>query len=101
MKPVEMIEYLLGNNTHAGDIVLDSFGGSGTTLIAAERLQRKCRMLELDPCYCDVIVQRWQDYTGQVAVHAAIGASFADRRAAMPPPAVQTSVLPEVAAAVA
>ena len=50
------------------DIVLDLFGGSGSTLIAAEKLNRKCYMMELDPKYVDVIIKRWEDYTGQSAV---------------------------------
>lgn len=68
MKPVALFEYLLLNNTKGGDIVLDSFGGSGTTLIAAEKNGRMARLIELDPKYCDVIVSRWQSFTGQQAV---------------------------------
>jgi len=56
--------------------VLDLFGGSGSTLIAAESCGRAARLLELDPCYCDTIVRRWQDYSGQTARRAADGASF-------------------------
>lgn len=67
-KPVGLIEYLMGNNTKKGQRVLDTFGGSGTTLIAAEKTGRKCFMMELDPVYCDVIVQRWEDFTGKKAV---------------------------------
>ena len=67
MKPVALFQYQMANSSKPGDIVLDSFGGSGTTLIAAERLRRKARLTELDPAYCDVIVQRWEDYTGQTA----------------------------------
>ena len=67
MKPIALFEYCLGNNTKLGDTVLDSFGGSGTTLIAAERLKRKARLMELDPAYCDVIVKRWEDFTGNTA----------------------------------
>lgn len=70
MKPVALFEYQLLNNTKGGDIVLDSFGGSGTTLIAAEKNGRVARLMELDPRYCDVIVKRWQEFTGQVAIHA-------------------------------
>jgi len=68
MKPVELIEYLLLNNTKGQDVVLDTFGGSGSTLIAAEKNNRICRMMELDPKYCDVIVKRWEDFTGQKAI---------------------------------
>ena len=67
MKPVALIEYCLGNNTQQNAIVLDSFGGSGTTLIACERQHRHARLMELDPAYCDVIVKRWEDFTGKKA----------------------------------
>lgn len=67
MKPVALFEYQLLNNTKGGDIVLDSFGGSGTTLIAAEKNGRVARLMELDPKYCDVIVKRWEDFTGKTA----------------------------------
>lgn len=67
MKPVELIEYQIGNNTKGQDIVLDTFGGSGSTLIACEKTARDCRMMELDPKYCDVIIKRWQDFTGEQA----------------------------------
>lgn len=63
MKPVELIAYLIKNSTKPGDIVLDTFGGSGTTLIASEQLGRKCLMMELDPHYCDVIRKRWWKLT--------------------------------------
>jgi site-specific DNA-methyltransferase (adenine-specific) len=59
MKPVELFEYQIKNSTKAGDVVLDLFGGSGTTIIAAERCGRKARVMELDPKYCDVIRKRW------------------------------------------
>lgn len=68
MKPVDLFEYQMANSTKQGDIVLDSFGGSGTTLIAAERIHRKARLMELDPAYCDVIVKRWEDFTGKKAI---------------------------------
>ena len=67
MKPVELVEYCLENSSKLSDIIFDAFGGSGTTLIASEKLHRKCRMLELDPHYCDVIVERWEKYTGSKA----------------------------------
>ena len=76
MKPVELFEYQLLNNTKGADIVLDSFGGSGTTMIAAEKNGRHSRLMELDPKYCDVIVTRWQNFTGQKAVHEASGKTF-------------------------
>lgn len=65
MKPVKLIAYQMGNSTKKHDIVLDLFGGSGTTLIAAEQLGRKCRILELDEKYADVIVKRYEALTGQ------------------------------------
>lgn len=70
MKPVALFEYLMLNNTKGGDVILDSFGGSGTTLIAAERNGRVARILELDPQYCDVIVKRWEQFTGKNAHRA-------------------------------
>lgn len=68
MKPVELFQYQMANSTKPTNIVLDSFGGSGTTLIAAERISRHARLMELDPIYCDVIVKRWEDFTGNTAV---------------------------------
>jgi site-specific DNA-methyltransferase (adenine-specific) len=76
MKPVALFEYQMLNNTKGGDIVLDSFGGSGTTLIAAEKNGRIARIMELDPKYVDVIVKRWEDFTGQKAVLEATGEPF-------------------------
>jgi len=67
MKPVALIEYQLLNNTKGGDVVLDLFGGSGTTLIAAEKNGRTAMIMELDPQYCDVIVKRWENFTGKKA----------------------------------
>jgi len=78
MKPVALFEYQLLNNTKGGDIVLDSFGGSGTTLIAAEKNGRTAMIMELDPRYCDVIIKRWQDFTGKQATHAETGKPFAE-----------------------
>jgi hypothetical protein len=66
------------NNTKGGDLVLDSFGGSGTTLIAAEKNGRVARLMELDPKYCDVIVTRWQQFTGKHAHLEADGRSFTE-----------------------
>ncbi len=67
MKPVELIERAVLNSSKSGDIVLDGFGGSGSTLIACEKNNRKARLMELDPKFCDVIVKRWEDYTGNKA----------------------------------
>ena len=68
MKPVALFDYQIKNNTKGSDIVLDSFGGSGTTLIACEQNKRIARVMELDPKYCDVILQRWENLTGKKAV---------------------------------
>lgn len=67
MKPVELVERAINNSSKLGDIVLDGFGGSGSTIIAAEKTGRKARLIELDPKFCDVIVRRWEEYTGQKA----------------------------------
>lgn len=64
MKPVELFARLIANSSRKGDIVLDIFGGSGTTLIASEQLERQARLMELDPHYCDVIIARWEKLTG-------------------------------------
>lgn len=68
MKPVGLFDYQIKNNTRESDVVLDLFGGSGTTLIACEQNGRKSRLMELDPKYVDVIVNRWQELTGKEAV---------------------------------
>jgi site-specific DNA-methyltransferase (adenine-specific) len=78
MKPVDLIEYQVKNSSKRGDTVLDLFGGSGTTLIASEKTGRTARLMELDPRYCDVIVRRWQNFTGQRAAHAETGDPFPD-----------------------
>ena len=67
MKPIPLIAYQIENSSKEGDLVLDMFGGSGSTLIACEKLGRKCVTMELDPHYCDVIISRWEDMTGQRA----------------------------------
>lgn len=77
MKPIGLIEKIwLWYKIKDGGIVYDGFGGSGSTLIACEKTNRHCRMMELDPKYCDVIVKRWQDFTGKQAVHAETGKTF-------------------------
>jgi len=68
MKPVELVERALTNSSKSGDVVLDLFGGSGTTMIACEKMGRKSRLMELDPKYCDVIVRRWEEFTGKQAI---------------------------------
>lgn len=76
MKPVELVERAIRNSSRPGDVVLDPFGGSGTTLIAAEKAGRVARLIELDPKYADVIVRRWQDWTGRQAMREADGMAF-------------------------
>ena len=76
MKPVALVERAIRNSSKTRDIVLDPFGGSGSTLIACEKTGRQARLMELDPKYCDVILQRWQDWTGAMAVLEEDGRSF-------------------------
>ena len=68
MKPVALYERQINNSSRAGESVLDLFGGSGTTVIACEKLRRRAFVMEFDPHYCDVIIKRWEDYTGGKAV---------------------------------
>lgn len=67
MKPLKLMGRLIRNSTRPGEVVLDLFGGSGSTLMAAEQLGRVCYSIELDPCYIDVIIKRWEEYTGEKA----------------------------------
>jgi DNA modification methylase len=76
MKPVELVERAIRNSSRPGDVVLDPFGGSGTTLIAAEKSGRVARLIELDPKYADVIVRRWQDWTGKQTTRESDGLAF-------------------------
>ena len=76
MKPVELVERAIRNSSRPGQVVLDPFCGSGTTLIAAEKSARVARLIELDPHYADVIVRRWQDWTGQQATRASDDVTF-------------------------
>jgi DNA modification methylase len=89
MKPVELVERAIRNSSRPDDIVLDPFGGSGTTLIAADKAGRRARLMELDPRYCDVIIRRWQQWTGKNAVRAD-GVEFDSLEAA-----VMTGLVPE------
>lgn len=82
MKPIELVERAIRNSSKSRDIVLDLFGGSGSTMIAAERAGRRARLIELDPKYVDVIVQRWQRLTGGSAVHSATGQKFSESKRA-------------------
>jgi DNA modification methylase len=76
MKPTPLIERMLKHSARPGDLVLDPFGGSGSTMIAAERMGMCARLIELDPKFADVIVRRWQEYSGRKAVHAATDKVF-------------------------
>ena len=76
MKPVDMLKNQIRIVSNAGGVVLDYFGGSGSTLIACEKTARDCRMMELDPKYCDVIIKRWQDFTGEGAIHEESGKTY-------------------------
>ena len=78
MKPIELIERAIGNSSRQGDIVLDPFGGSGSTLIACQRTRRRARLIELEPRYVDVIVRRWQEFTGKSAMLEGHGGTFAE-----------------------
>ncbi len=78
MKPVSLVERAIQNSSRKGDLVFDPFGGSGTTLIAAENTGRKATLLELDPKYVDVIVERWQQFTGQTAMLDGTDQTFAE-----------------------
>jgi DNA modification methylase len=82
MKPVELVERALRNSSKAGDIIVDFFGGSGSTLIACEKTGRISRLLELDPKYVDVIVTRWQKFAGKSAIHEETGKTFDELLAA-------------------
>ena len=68
MKPLKLLERLIKNSSRPGELVLDTFGGSGSTMMTCEQLNRTCYMMELDPIYCDVIIKRWENFTGQKAV---------------------------------
>ena len=77
-KPSALIEWFFDKWGSKGDTVADLYGGSGSTLIAAEKTSRQARLMELDPKYVDVIIKRWQDFTGKIAVHAETGKPFAE-----------------------
>jgi DNA modification methylase len=80
MKPVELVERAINNSSRAGDLVMDPFGGSGTTLIACERTGRRARLIEIEPKYVDVMVQRWEEYTGKKAVREGESGTFNEIR---------------------
>ena len=80
-KPVELIEKALNNSSKSGDVVIDCFGGSGSTLIACEKLARESRLMELDEKYVDAIILRWQDFTGKEATHEETGKTYKQMKA--------------------
>ncbi len=80
MKPVELVERALANSSRRDDVVADLFGGSGSTLIACERLGRQARLMEIDPRYADVIIRRWMEFSGGKAVLDADGRNFEEIR---------------------
>jgi DNA modification methylase len=77
-KPVGLVERAINNSSKGGDVILDLFGGSGSTLIASQKIGRHARIMELDSKYCDVIVKRWQEFTGKTAYHEVTGEAFAE-----------------------
>ena len=76
MKPVELVERAVMNSSRQGEIVLDPFAGSGSTLIACEKTGRSARLMEIDPRYCDVIIRRWKEFTGKEACLGPGGPTF-------------------------
>ena len=76
-KPVELVERAVLNSSEKGGLCFEPFGGSGSTLIAAEKAGRRANVMELDPKYCDVIVRRWQEFTGKAATLDGDGRTFA------------------------
>lgn len=95
MKPVALVERAVLNSSKRGDIVLDPFGGSGTTLIACDKTGRRARLIELEPQYCDVIITRWQEFSGHEATYSPTGETFAEvsRKRMLPESALLTSSL--------
>jgi DNA modification methylase len=80
-KPVELIERALHNSSKTRDTVLDPFAGSGSTLIACERTGRQARLIELDPHYCDVVIQRYMDFSGKPVYLSSDGSTFEQTKA--------------------
>jgi len=76
--PIKLVEEGIKNFAPHGAVIIEPFGGTGTTAIAAEKLGCKAHLMELDPKYCDVIIKRWQDFTGKIATHADSGKPFAE-----------------------
>ena len=78
MKPVALVERAIRNSSKTRDVVLDPFGGAGSTLIACEKTGRQARLIELDPKYVDTIIFRWQEFSGGTAVLDGDGRSFGE-----------------------
>jgi DNA modification methylase len=78
MKPVELVERAIRNSSKTRDTVLDPFAGSGSTLIACEKTHRQARLIELEPRYCDVIIRRFEEFSGKRAVLEGDGRAFAE-----------------------
>jgi DNA modification methylase len=76
VKPVALVADAIRDVSNRGDVVLDPFGGSGTTLVAAEKTGRAARLVEIDPAYCDVVIRRWEKLTGKDAVLGETGETF-------------------------
>ena len=76
-KPVDLISDAIKDCSKRNDLVLDPFGGSGSTIIACQKTGRRARVIEIDPLYCDVIIRRWQEFSGGIATHQPSGLSFA------------------------
>jgi DNA modification methylase len=76
VKPVALVADAIKDCSHRGDVILDPFSGSGTTIIAAEQTGRRARTIELDPQYVDVAIRRWEAFTGKPAIHHATGQTF-------------------------
>ena len=95
MKPVELVVRAIANISKPGGTVLDAFGGSGTTVIAAEKTGRRARVIEIDPKYVDVAVKRWQEFTGKQAVHQGSGETFVSRFEASAPDECKLSLKSE------
>jgi DNA modification methylase len=83
VKPVALVSDVIKDASGRGDLVLDAFGGSGSTLLAAEKTKRRAALIEIDPLYVDRAIRRWQAYTGQEAICARSGVTFAEREAAV------------------
>jgi DNA modification methylase len=86
VKPAALVADAIKDCSKRGDLILDPFGGSGTTMIAAEKTKRRAALIELDPHYVDTIVRRWQAYTDAEAMDADTGTRFSERERALPAP---------------